>query len=83
MHLPPSGGGRKGLEQYAIAETFESLLETTRDVLPLALVEIGFAEILERMLVDQEVVHDAQNAVSYGNHRLLESAASQVAEIGE
>ncbi len=29
IQSPPSGGGRKRLELYAIAETFKSLFETT------------------------------------------------------
>jgi len=37
--------------------------------LPLPLVEIRLAKVLEGMLVNQEVVHDAQNAVGDGCER--------------
>jgi hypothetical protein len=45
--LPPSGGGREWLELDAVAEALEALLESTRDVLALALIEVQLAEILE------------------------------------
>ena len=63
-HSPPSGGGCDRIELYAVAKTFEALFQTTRDVLTLPLIEIGFAEVLEWMLVQKQVVYDAQDAVA-------------------
>ena len=56
--MPPSGGAGEGLELDAIAETLEALLQSTRDVLALALIEIQLTEIFESMLVEQQVVDD-------------------------
>lgn len=39
----------------------------------LALIEVGFAEVFVRMLVNEQVIDDTENAVRHGDHRLLRS----------
>ena len=60
----------------AITEPFETLFQRPRDVLPLALIEVGFALIFERVFINQQVVDDAEDAVRHSDHGLLGAVAS-------
>ena len=76
LKTPPESGSRVlRAERDGVAKGFEATDETALDVLPLALVEVGGAELSVGGLLVEQVIDDDQDRVGDGDDGTLLAAS--------